>query len=107
MRSPKRLRSPRQSRIGVSSTRLRTVVHRLACGGRSTPAQWRRVLLADGLRNADIAARLFLSVKTVDHDVSAVLRKLGVRTRGEAAALVRGAAPNMGSPTEVEVVPPA
>ena len=40
----------------------------------------------DGDRNADIAAKLFLSEKTVDHHVSAILRKLGVRTRGQAAA---------------------
>ena len=46
-------------------------------------------LLADGLRNADIAARLFLSPKTVDHHVSAILAKLGARTRGEAAAKFR------------------
>jgi DNA-binding CsgD family transcriptional regulator len=43
-------------------------------------------LVAEGLRNADIAQRLFLSQKTVDHHVSAILRKLGVRTRGEAGA---------------------
>lgn len=43
-------------------------------------------LLAEGLRNADIAQRLIVSQKTVDHHVSAILRKLGVRTRGEAAA---------------------
>ena len=35
-------------------------------------------LLADGLHNAEIADRLFLSEKTVAHHVSAILRKLGV-----------------------------
>jgi DNA-binding CsgD family transcriptional regulator/tetratricopeptide (TPR) repeat protein len=43
-------------------------------------------LLAGGLRNAQIAERLVLSEKTVDHHVSAILRKLDVRTRGEAGA---------------------
>lgn len=43
-------------------------------------------LVAQGLRNAEIGERLFLSAKTVDHHVSAILRKLGVRTRGEASA---------------------
>jgi DNA-binding NarL/FixJ family response regulator len=42
--------------------------------------------LAEGLRNSEIAARLVVSPKTVDHHVSAVLRKLDVRTRGEAGA---------------------
>jgi len=46
-------------------------------------------LVAEGLRNADVAERLFLSEKTVGHHVSAVLRKLGVRTRGEATAEAR------------------
>jgi DNA-binding CsgD family transcriptional regulator len=41
-------------------------------------------LIAQGLRNADIAQRLVVSQRTVDHHVSAILRKLGVRSRAEA-----------------------
>ncbi|MCW2506943.1 MAG: family ATPase [Modestobacter sp.] len=43
-------------------------------------------LLADGLSNADLAQRLYLSEKTVGHHVSAVLRKLGEPTRSRAVA---------------------
>jgi DNA-binding CsgD family transcriptional regulator len=42
-------------------------------------------LLADGRTNAEIAERLVVSVRTVDHHVSAVLQKLGITSRREVA----------------------
>jgi DNA-binding NarL/FixJ family response regulator len=46
-------------------------------------------LLVQGLSDADIAQRLFLSKRTVHHHVSAILHKLGVSTRAQAAAQFR------------------
>jgi DNA-binding CsgD family transcriptional regulator len=43
-------------------------------------------LLCEGLTNEEIAGRLVLSTRTVDHHVSAVLAKLGVSSRGAAVA---------------------
>ena len=43
-------------------------------------------LLTEGARNATIAERLFLSSRTVEHHVSSILGKLGVRSRGAAVA---------------------
>jgi DNA-binding CsgD family transcriptional regulator len=43
-------------------------------------------LVAQGLRNAEIAERLFVTEKTVGHHVSAILRKLGVQSRAQAGA---------------------
>jgi DNA-binding CsgD family transcriptional regulator/tetratricopeptide (TPR) repeat protein len=71
-------------------------------------------LVAKGLRNAEIADRLFVSAKTVDHHVSSLLGKMGARSRAEAAGraaeLFRVApagtvAPRkMGSPPDVRLV---
>ncbi|WEG09471.1 AAA family ATPase [Microbacterium horticulturae] len=44
-------------------------------------------LIAEGLSNGQIAQRLFISVKTASVHVSAILRKLGVSSRTEAAVL--------------------
>jgi len=49
-------------------------------------------LAAEGLSNREIAARLYVTVKTVEFHLSRVYRKLGATTRGELANLI-GAQP--------------
>jgi DNA-binding NarL/FixJ family response regulator len=53
-------------------------------------------LLSEGYSNDQIAQTLFISPKTASVHVSRILAKLGVRSRGEAAALARrdGSAPH-------------
>jgi DNA-binding CsgD family transcriptional regulator len=48
-------------------------------------------LVRQGLTNAEIGRRLFISAKTAEHHVGRLLAKLGVRTRTEAAALAAAA----------------
>jgi DNA-binding NarL/FixJ family response regulator len=57
-------------------------------------------LIILGLRNADIAARLYLSTKTVEHHVSAILAKLDAHSRAEAVrvAYQRGLVPHTAVP---------
>ena len=44
------------------------------------------LLVARGATNKEVAAALFLSPKTVEHHLAAVLRKRGLRSRVELAA---------------------
>ena len=51
------------------------------------------VLLGHGLTNPEIANRLYISRKTVEHHVSRLLAKLGLRSRAEAAVYATRAEP--------------
>jgi DNA-binding CsgD family transcriptional regulator len=50
-------------------------------------------LMAEGHTNAEIAAHLYLSPKTVERHASAILRKLDVDSRHDAVRVARGGAP--------------
>lgn len=57
------------------------------------------LLVAEGLKNREVAAALFLSPKTVEHHLGAVLRKRGLRSRTE---LARALAVDSGSDAATE-----
>jgi DNA-binding CsgD family transcriptional regulator len=51
------------------------------------------LLVAEGLTNKEVAAALFLSPRTVEHHVGSVLRKRGLRSRTQLAAVLAGGGP--------------
>jgi len=54
-------------------------------------AEWRvAASVAEGLTNREVAAALFLSVKTVDFHLQQIYRKLALRSRTELAVRVSG-----------------
>ena len=55
-------------------------------------------LLERGMSNSDIARRLVLSPKTVEHHLGAVFGKLGVTSRADAAAVARRLGIDTGRP---------
>lgn len=84
-------------RLGArhESDRATALLRDLGVGGRTGPKNFGLLtereqevlrLVAQGLTNREIGNRLFLSTKTVEHHVGAVLQKLAVKTRTEAAA---------------------
>jgi DNA-binding CsgD family transcriptional regulator len=53
-----------------------------------TAQEWRVAqLVADGMTNREVAGALFLSPKTIEHHLSGIYRKLGVRSRTQLARL--------------------
>lgn len=82
-------------RARMRASGLARIPARPRASTRAAPAELTRrqlevlTLVGAGLTNAEIAERLFITEKTAGHHVSAILRKLGARSRGEAAARAR------------------
>jgi DNA-binding CsgD family transcriptional regulator/tetratricopeptide (TPR) repeat protein len=77
----------RRARITLSAAQGTASTHALATAGLTEREVDVLRLLAAGRTNAQIGSALFITVKTAGTHVSHVLAKLGVATRGEAAAL--------------------
>ncbi|HEU4658250.1 MAG TPA: LuxR C-terminal-related transcriptional regulator, partial [Capillimicrobium sp.] len=87
-------------RIGAEPWARRARTELQAIGGRTrahvagpveqlTPHELQVALLvADGLTNREVAAALFLSPKTIEHHLSAIYRKLDLRSRAQLSALL-------------------
>ena len=83
-------------RLGAPATAARRAVGLDTLAGLSSRELEVLELLRQGLTNAEIAARLFISPKTAEHHVGRILTKLGVRSRAEAAAVAASRPLNQG-----------
>lgn len=84
-----RLGAPREADAAAAFLRERGATGRTGPKGLGTLSRRERevlALLGEGLSNAEIAARLYISTKTAGNHVSSVLSKLNLRSRTEAAA---------------------
>ena len=85
---------------GAGTVELRATgehIHRRdpSAAERLTPQEFQIAThVAEGLTNRDVAARLFLSPKTVEFHLSGVFRKLDIHTRGELIRLFAVQAPD-------------
>lgn len=60
-----------------------------------TPSELQVALrVAEGLTNREVAAAIFISPKTVEHHLSSIYRKLGIRSRTELARRIASADPS-------------
>ncbi|MEV4676856.1 MULTISPECIES: helix-turn-helix transcriptional regulator [Actinomadura] len=83
---------PERGTVGTGGTRAPgTAAPRAASGFGTLTAQQAHIarMAAEGATNREIAARLLLSPRTIDHHLRNVFTRLGIRSRVELARLIR------------------
>ncbi|MGW6278481.1 ATP-binding protein [Kribbella sp. NPDC055071] len=88
-RAPASLVRRRLRGLGIRGVPIRSTFKAGSTVGLTTRQLEVLGLVTEGLTNAEVADRLVLSVRTVDHHVAAILTKLGISSRREAIAAAR------------------
>ena len=84
----------RRAEAELRATGARSRARTVSAAEVLTPAEMQvAVLVAEGLTNAEVATRLFVTPKTVEFHLSNIYRKFGLRSRAELANRVSTALP--------------
>lgn len=84
----------RRTRAELEATGGHAGAHRVSSSIHLTPQELQVALaVADGATNAEVAASLFLSAKTIEYHLSKIYRKAGLSSRDQLAGLIAAHAP--------------
>lgn len=83
-----------RARLELAATGERLEAHEMSSTGHLTPQELQiAVLVAEGKGNKEVAATLFLSIRTVEFHLTRVYRKLAVANRAALASRLAGGVP--------------
>jgi len=83
-----------RTRAELEATGGHAAAHRVSASVHLTPQELQVALaVAEGATNAEVAASLFLSAKTIEYHLSKIYRKAGLSSRDQLAGLVAAHAP--------------
>lgn len=84
-----------RARLELAATGERLGAHEMSSSGHLTPQELQiAVLVAEGKGNKEVAATLFLSIRTVEFHLTRVYRKLAVANRAALASRLAGGVPS-------------